>query len=83
MSQQHALGAKKPNGTLGCIKNSVAGRSREVILPLCSNFMRPHLESCVMLWASQFKKDRRSPERAQQSTTKVTRTWSIFLMRTG
>ena len=57
MSQQCALTAQKANRILGFIKSSVASRSREGILSLCSALVRPHLESCVQLWSPQHRED--------------------------
>jgi len=52
------------------IKSRVASRSREMILPLCSALVRPHLESCAQLWSPQHRKDMDLLERGQMRPQK-------------
>ncbi|KAK4818777.1 LOW QUALITY PROTEIN: hypothetical protein QYF61_019123 [Mycteria americana] len=78
MSWQRVLAAQKANHILGCIKRSVASRSMEVILPLCSaltppGVLHPALEPCIQLWSPQHRKDMDLLELVQRRATKMIR----------
>ena len=80
MVQQCVLAAQKSKHILGCIKRSVANRSREVILPLYSALMRPHPELCVQFWGAQHKTCWSKSRGGHEDNSEG---WSTSPMKTG
>ncbi|GAB0190162.1 mitochondrial enolase superfamily member 1 [Grus japonensis] len=73
MSQLCAHAAQKANCVQGCIKRSMTSRSKDVILPLYSTLVRPHLEYCAQLWGPLYKKDMDLLECIQRRATEMIR----------
>ncbi|KFZ51064.1 hypothetical protein N321_05166, partial [Antrostomus carolinensis] len=73
MSCQCVHAAQKTNHNLGCIKRSVASRSREVSLPVYSTLVRPYLEYCVQFWNPHHKRDLEQLEQVQRRATRMIR----------
>lgn len=71
MSQQCVTAAR--DRILGWIRGGFTSGGRDVIIPLCSAFLRPHLQYHTQLSSPQFKKDVHRPDKVHRKAIKITK----------
>jgi len=71
MSQECVLADRKARSILDYIRRGVVNRENEVIIPLYSALVRPHMEYCVQAWCSQYRKDTQLLEQTQRKAMKI------------
>ncbi len=70
--QQCKDAAGKANRMLGFLNRNSSFKNKDVILPLYSSFVRPHLEYAVQFWLPHHTKDIAKLEAVQRRATKIT-----------
>ncbi|GAB0178294.1 cAMP-dependent protein kinase inhibitor alpha [Grus japonensis] len=82
MIQQCALTVQKANCILGCMK-SVTSRSRELILPLCSTLVRPHLEQLRPALGASAQERHGAVGASPEEAVKMIEGWSTSPVNAG
>ncbi len=70
-SQQCKDARGKANRMLGFINRNISFKTKDVILPLYTNLVRPHLEYAVQFWSPHHAKDIAKLEAVQRRATKM------------
>ena len=70
-SVQCEAASAKALKALFSLRSVIVNRTSEVMLPLYSAIVRPHLEYCVQAWSPYLKKDIAVPERLQRLATRM------------
>jgi len=65
------MAAQKANCMLSCTRRNVGSALREVILPLYSVLVRPHLKYCIQTWSPQHRTDMDLLAYVQRRATKL------------
>ena len=61
---------RRPTAFWAALKKGMASREKEMIVPIYSALVRPHLEYCIQAWGPQHRKDM---EQVQRRATKMIR----------
>ena len=71
VSEQCGIAASKGNQIRGLIRRNIVYKEKELIIPLYTTIVRPHLEYCIQAWRPYRKKDIDMLKRVQGRETKV------------
>ncbi len=70
-SQQCNDAAGKANRMMGLINRNFSFKTKDIILPLCTSLVKPHLEYAMQFWSPHHSKDIAKLEAVQRWAMKI------------